>query len=403
MGDGDRTAGLHSAAGKRCTTEPELSSTLPKRTMVKNSAASAPRRRARAGIISASRLLAPITLVGRSQPVGRNQDEVSDPLQRPPASASVARAEYAIAQAGNSIVLDQRHVFEGGRMMDDGLNLILGDDPPHWWPHPAPEARTWNDLGCHHRARGPLHERFGPADRSGRAGFQPFSNSTSRLGLSPIICRTSSDPIEPPAPVTITDLPVMMLRAKSVGSGRTGSRPSKIVGLDRPQVANGHAPGRARSFNGRQRARTRTLGRSHSQLLRARHWPSRGVHAPSPGTSRQQALLRPECSRTGAARPCARAMTTSRDPQKRIWRASVRRSRRVNDRTNGAVAARCFARSPEQQHDRSGAGKSKSSTSPQSRPASLRGDTRRRLPAATEVASLLAPTRLSTVAKHGIK
>ena len=43
-----------------------------------------------------------------------------------------------------------------------------------------------------------------------------------------MICRHSSDPIEPPAPVTSTHLPRMQ-EPNSFGLGGTGSRPSKSL------------------------------------------------------------------------------------------------------------------------------------------------------------------------------
>ena len=52
--------------------------------------------------------------------------------------------------------------------------------------------------------------------------------STSRFGPSARSARQSSEPIEPPAPVTMTDLPRMQA-SSSLGFGGTASRPSRSV------------------------------------------------------------------------------------------------------------------------------------------------------------------------------
>ncbi len=104
-----------------------------------------------------------------------------------------------------------------------------------------------------------LHERFDLLIDLVERGSHRFPTARAALGLSQMICRTSSDPIEPPAPVTITDLPVM-LRAKQRRVGTDGIAAQEILGLDRSQVADGHAPSR-QIFDGRQRAD------AHLQLL----------------------------------------------------------------------------------------------------------------------------------------
>jgi hypothetical protein len=52
------------------------------------------------------------------------------------------------------------------------------------------------------------------------------STSNKAAGCARTIWRHNSEPIDPPAPVTITTLPVMFL-ANISGLGGTGSRPSK--------------------------------------------------------------------------------------------------------------------------------------------------------------------------------
>ena len=69
------------------------------------------------------------------------------------------------------------------------------------------------------------------------SAISDISNSTSRLGLKRMICRHSSEPIEPPAPVTSTHLP-RMHEPNSRGFGGTGSRPSRSLDVDVAQLAD---------------------------------------------------------------------------------------------------------------------------------------------------------------------
>ncbi|MNQ97640.1 hypothetical protein D3C85_1132960 [compost metagenome] len=83
------------------------------------------------------------------------------------------------------------------------------------------------------------------------------SNRISEVGAWVRICRHSSEPIDPPAPVTITTL-LPMQRWKSSGRGATASRPSRSAistswissTLTRP-LARSMKPGTLRTCSGK--------------------------------------------------------------------------------------------------------------------------------------------------------
>ena len=58
--------------------------------------------------------------------------------------------------------------------------------------------------------------------------YSETSNNNSISGLLRMICLHNSDPIEPPAPVTMTTFPLIFLLNNS-GIGATGSLPSKSM------------------------------------------------------------------------------------------------------------------------------------------------------------------------------
>ena len=160
--------------------------------------AKAPTASARAAsrtIISAIRLVAPMTLVGCHGLVGRDQHEALDARRR----ARVRRASRVpttlLADRLGRMRLHQRHVLVRRRVEHD-RRAMRREDPI--------EPAAVPDVGDH---RGHVDGREGLAQcalRMSKMLFSPWPTQDERLAPAMAICRHSSLPIEPPAPVIST-------------------------------------------------------------------------------------------------------------------------------------------------------------------------------------------------------
>ena len=133
------------------------------------------------------------------------------------------RAEHVVVHALDHVVLDERHVLVGGRVID-GLDLVSLEHLAHALVVMR-RADQGDDLDVQRVALSEIVQRL--IDRVERC-LREVQVARAVSGPSRAICTQSSEPIEPPAPVTITDLPRMQA-SSSLGFGGTASRPKRSV------------------------------------------------------------------------------------------------------------------------------------------------------------------------------
>ena len=161
---------------------------------VARSAGSAPwRPRARH---SASALEAPITVGGRDRLVGGDEHEAPHAVLARDVRDD-ARGDRVVAHRLDGVGLHQPHVLVGGGVEDDRRARARRTPracarPP--CSRPARLRARWAGRGARPRSSRWISNRLSSA----------WSSSTSRRGATRAICRHSSEPIEPPAPVTST-------------------------------------------------------------------------------------------------------------------------------------------------------------------------------------------------------
>ena len=222
MGDRHRAAAARSAGGTAA--RPSRSSRARCRSGPSRSRSSAASSASACSTISAS-ALARAHHVGRPHRlVGADQHEAARRPSSPASARDDQRAEDVVAHALDRIVLDQRHMLVGGGVVD-------GVRPPGW--------RRSSRIRASSQHRGEQrHESARRGRRPARCTLELAMDGVERIfagirpaaaiaGRSARICRHSSLPIEPPAPVTSTTLSRDVPLQQRAGRAAPASRPSR--------------------------------------------------------------------------------------------------------------------------------------------------------------------------------
>ena len=112
-------------------------------------------------------------------------------------SAIDTRREHVVPHRLDRVRLHQRHVLVRGGVEDDLGPVALED---------LPQLRAVAAVGEHRDARGEARARSTSSRSISNSAVSAWSTRTSRAGRTRAIWRQSSEPIEPPAPVTSTVL-----------------------------------------------------------------------------------------------------------------------------------------------------------------------------------------------------
>ena len=191
-------------------------------------------------ISSATRLLAPITLFGRTAL------SVEIIVKRVSLASNAARARTrvpndVVLDADHLVLLEQRHMLVGGGVID-GVDLVRRRSARRTSGSLSIEPIIGTSSG-----RSLLRQLLDAAsqqlllDRVERE-FAMIEQDQLARPRRAAICRQISEPIEPPAPVIRMVWPSTASRISSV-SGSTGSRRSRSFDVDRPDVADREAAG----------------------------------------------------------------------------------------------------------------------------------------------------------------